>query len=239
MAKQNKCARNQGFSSRLGYDKCFIDEDIERSVGPLLYTMDPNRINNCNACLSVFGPRGGKNGYGVSTAVGHTTAPAQDLVDVDSILSNRNVIASKCKDGNVNTIDVSKFQLQNANQCNDFLDPLSTHLSNPPGTYRGMGVNRFYDLHTQPQANIFWDFSINTSLEARDNYAEKIPRPFPQDLALPIEKRGAVKSVQCFVTTDATPYTGIYKSNANSGSYNYDPRNRGIFNDGLHSVKPY
>ena len=82
---------NIGHSSRLPYDRCAYSDSLQESVGPLLYNLDPTQINNCNACLSVFGPRtsSGPRSYGVSTTVGHVTAPSQQLVDVESILSNR------------------------------------------------------------------------------------------------------------------------------------------------------
>lgn len=192
MALLNKGV-NIGHSSRLTYDKCYIEDDIAQSVNPLLYKLDPNQINNCEACLSVFGPRGSHNGYGVSTTVGHRTSPAQDLVDVESILSNRNVVASKCKDGKVNDIDVTKFHLQHARVCNDFLDPIASHLTNPPQNYRELAINRFYDLPTHPQANIFWDFSVNTHLESIDNYREAVPRLIRYDPALPREFKGTNK----------------------------------------------
>ncbi len=186
---------NIGHSSRLPYDKCAYDDQLSESVGPLLYRLNPQQINSCNSCLSVFGPRssGGPRSYGVSTSMGHVTAPSQQLVDTESILSNRNVIASKCKDGKVNDIDVTKFQLQHARICNDFLDPVATHLTNPASNYRGMSINRFYDLPKNPQANIFYDQQINTKLEAKDNYRERIPRLMKYDPALPQELRGKNK----------------------------------------------
>jgi len=182
----------QGHSSKLIYDKCSYDDFLSESVGPLLYQLNPIRINNCNACLSVFGPRtrSGASSFGVSTTTGHTTATAQDLIDVDSILSNRNVIASKCKDGKVNDIDITKFQLQHARTCNDFLDPIATHLTNPSKNYKGMSINRFYDLNKPAQANIYWDCAINTKLEAKDNYRERVPRLVRYDPTLPAELRG-------------------------------------------------
>ena len=176
-----------GHASRMTYDRCFYEDELAQSVGPLLYKMNPNQINNCDACLSVFGPRSGHNGYGNSTTVGHTTAPAQDLVDVESILLNRNVIASKCKDGKVNDIDVTKFQLQHARICNDYLDPVATHLTNPSANYREMAINRFYDLPTHPQANIYYDSAVNTQLESKDNYKERVPRGKRYDPSLPRE----------------------------------------------------
>ena len=184
---------NIGHSSKLGYDKCAYDDYLAESTAPILYKLNPNQINSCGACLSVFGPRGGHNGYGVSTTVGHTTAPAQDLIDVDSILSNRNVLASKCKDGKVNDIDVTKFQLQHARVCNDFLDPLATHLTNPPANYRGMSINRFEDLPTPAQSVIYWPEMVNTSLEAKDNYVERVPKTRSYDRALPQELKGTQK----------------------------------------------
>lgn len=179
-----------GHSGKLAYDNCFINDDIEQSVGPLLYRLNANQIDNCQACLSVFGPRTGRNGYGDSTTVGHTVAPAQDLVDVESILSNRNVIASKCKDGKVNDINVLDFKLQHARTCNDFLDPIATHLTNPPTTYREIAVSRFYDLPTNPQMNIFWNFAVNSQLEAKDNFFDRKPKLPRSDPTLPKEYKG-------------------------------------------------
>lgn len=186
------CGINFGHSSRLLYDKCAYNDFLSTSVGPMLYKLNPNQINNCQACLSVFGPRtsSGPNSYGVSTAVGHVTAPSQKLVDVESILSNRNVIASKCKDGKVNDIDINRFHLQNARVCNDFLDPLATHLTHPPANYRGIAMDRFYDLDRLPQANIFYDYARNSRLEARDNYVEKIPRLLKYDMTHPKALKG-------------------------------------------------
>jgi len=48
-----------------------------------------------------------------------------------------------------------------------------------------MSVNRFFDLPKNPQANIFYDFAINTNLEAIDNYRERVPKLIKFDPALP------------------------------------------------------
>jgi len=189
---------NIGHSSRLPYDKCAYDDYLSESVAPLMYKLNPGQIKNCDGCLSVFGPRsrGGPISYGVSTTVGNTYAPAQKLVDVESILTNRNVISSKCKDGKVNDIDINKFKLQHARICSDFLDPIATHLTNPPQNYRGMSINRFHDLPKNAQANIYWDSSINSQLEAKDNYRECVPKFNAYDSSLPKELKGNNKSCQ-------------------------------------------
>lgn len=188
-----------GHSSRLSYDKCSYDDYLSESVSPLLYKLNPNQVNNCNSCLSVFGPRSGiaGNSKGVSTLVGDVTMPSQELVDLESILSNRNVIASKCKDGKVNDIDVTKFNLQHARICNDFLDGVSSRLTNPSKNYKGMSINRFYDLPKNPQANIFYDFAVNTKLEAKDNYRERVPSLIRFDPALPNEFTENLTVGQC------------------------------------------
>lgn len=187
--------RSQGYSSKTIYDKCYNDESIERSVGPLLYKLSPHAINNCNSCLSTFGPRAsggtsnGVMGYGVSTSTGrNVTAPAQQLVDVDSILSNRNLITSRCKDGDLNPINPGMLKLQHARVCNDFLDPISTHLTMPPYLHREIAINRFYNLHTFPQEPIYWNIARNTSLETKDNYVIRLPKLMKYDPSLPVEQ---------------------------------------------------
>jgi hypothetical protein len=192
-----------GHSSRDKYDKCYYDDYLMESTGPLLYKLDPNQINNCSSCLSVFGTRSGHNGYGVSTTVdAHITAPAQQLVDVDSILSNRNVVAGRCKKSKVNDIDVNEFKLVHPTVCNSFLDPIATHLTNPAQNYRSMAINRFFNLPKPAQTNIFYNFAVNSQLEAKDNYKERIPRLRAYDASLPRELKGRNPPMRC-VGSDA------------------------------------
>ncbi len=179
-----------GHSSRLPYDEMAYTDRLSESVSPLAYRLNPNQIESCSSCLSLFGPRASHNGVGVSTFVGQTTAPAQDLTDLESILTNRNVLASKTKASEVNDIDVTKFKLQHARICNDFLDPISTLLTDPTQNYRGMSINRFYDLDRPVQNVIYWPDQRNTSLEAKDNYQVQYRAPIAVDRTLPVELRG-------------------------------------------------
>jgi len=167
---------NIGHSSRLGYDSCAYSDKLEESVGPLGYRLDPNWQENCQQCLSTLGPRSSYMGQGVSSAVGHPIATSQKLVDVESILSNRNVKTSKCRRDNLNPINVTKFGVQHLRVCNDYLNPLSSRLTYPAANYRDMAVNRFYNLDRNPQTNVFYDFAVNTKLEAKDNFIVDIPR---------------------------------------------------------------
>jgi hypothetical protein len=167
---------NFGLSTKLQYDPCFITDDTEQSTQPLLSILDPNRVKNNEQCLSTLGPRAGHNGYGDNIPIENPgLTPAQELVDIDSIMSNRNVKQSRCKNGNVNPIDVFKFKTYDSKECNSFLNPLETINSDPKQNYREISINRFYDLNINPQVNIYYDGAVNTQLEAKDNYANPYP----------------------------------------------------------------
>lgn len=181
--------QNIGHSSRLAYDDCYYRDRLSESTGPLGYRLDVNRIYNCDECLSTLGPRSSYMGNGVSSYVGHPPATSQGLVDVESILSNRNVKTSRCKTAKVNDIDVTKFKLKHMRICNSELDPMSTKLSYPAQNYRDTAINRFYNLDRNPQENIFWDFAIDTKLEAKDNFMQELPRP-RKIRGLPVELKG-------------------------------------------------
>jgi hypothetical protein len=180
----NPSKLNIGHSGRLGYDQCAYSDRLQESVGPLGYRLDPNWQENCNQCLSTLGPRSSYMGQGVSTASGFPIATAQKLVDVESVLSNRNVKNTKCRRDGVNPINVTKFGVQHQRVCGDFLNPLSSRLTYPTANYRDMAVNRFYDLDRNPQVNIFYDFAVNTKLEAKDNFVTDVPNIWANQMNL-------------------------------------------------------
>jgi hypothetical protein len=197
---QNKL--NIGNFSRLSYDECAYPDKLKESVSPAQYRLSPDQMYNCNSCLSDFGPRSSNNGRGNDVSRNGETgyAASQDLVDVDSILSNRNVKQSKCKTGHVNPIDVTKYKLNNVKLCSNYLNPEASRLSYPASNYRDMPIDRFYNLYRNPQANIFWDGAVNTRLEAKDNMVVDIPVPWV-DRTAPNEVKG-VK--QCGINVSCT-----------------------------------
>lgn len=186
---------NIGHSSRLDYDKCAYDDYLSESVGPGIYRMNPHQIHNTNRCTSIYGPRA--SSHGVSTVVGgkKEIAPRQANIDIDSILSNRSILTSKCKDGNVNDIDVNEYRLQHVPQCNNFLDPVNSRLTNPSKNYRGMAINRFIDIPNNPQNVVFYDWAINSQLEAKDNFSPSIPKQIDQEAGMPRPKKQKNKHV--------------------------------------------
>lgn len=197
--KSNVCTNsgfNYGYSGNLAYDPEFIRDDIEQSTAPLMSILDPNRVKNCSQCLSLNGPRASHNGWGNSIPIAEPSiTPAQDLIDIDSIMSNRNVKQDRSKKGHVNMVDVFKFKTYNAKLCDRGLDPLNSTLTYPKQLYREMSINRFYDLNINPQVNIFYPWAVNSQLEAKDNYDYPYPYFVGMDETLPKPLKG--KSQPC------------------------------------------
>jgi hypothetical protein len=202
---------NIGYSSRLGYDKCAYDDKLKESTDPLSYRLYPGYIQSCNECLSTLGPRSGHNGVESSTPVGYPFATAQQLTDVESVLSNRNMKKSKCRKYGSNNIDVNKLELKHARICGDYLNPESSRLSYPVYNYREIATNRFYDLHRDPQANIFWDFAENTRLEAKDEYNPEVPYINEVDEVLPKNLKGTARGCKDNLCTSYCPKSTLKK----------------------------
>ena len=211
--KTNVCTNsgfNYGYSSNLSYDQSFIHDDIEQSTAPLLSILDPNRVKNCSQCLSLNGPRASHNGWGDSIPIANPSiTPAQDLIDIDSIMSNRNVRQDRSKKGHVNMVDVFKFKTYDAKLCDRGLDPLNSTLTYPKQLYREMSINRFYDLNINPQVNIYYDWAKNSQLEAKDNYDYPYPYSIDMDESLPKPLKN--KARPCKTKCEANCNTDVYK----------------------------
>lgn len=189
-------AFSAGYFSNPMYDKCYYPERYEESTAPFSYITNTNQIYNENACLSTLGARSGYMGVGVSTISGNVPAVSQHNIDVDSILTNRNVLISSCKKGKVNPIDVTKFSAKNLSICNDDLYSENTRLTHPSMFYRGVPINRFYDPIRNPQKNIFFDYATNTVLEAKDNYRFKMPMSLNNNFQLSGDSSWKPKSIK-------------------------------------------
>jgi len=186
-----------GHSSRLIYDDCYYPDSLSESIEPGNYKLQEYQISNCNACLSTLGPRSDRYGFGVSTtAPFKNAAHSQDLTDDESFLSGRTLRASKCRNGKVSIIDMNELKLNDAKICDRQLVSEHTHLTHPAKNYRDVPINRFYNLFRDPQANIFYDFAVNTTLEAKDNFIPVGPKILPQKAVLPKEEN-----------CDKSPYT--------------------------------
>jgi hypothetical protein len=131
-------------------------------------------------------------------------------------MSNRNVKQSRCKRGKVNDIDVFKFKTYDCKECDRQLDPLSSVLTYPKQLYREMSINRFYDLNLNPQKNIFYNWAVNSQLEATDNY----DNPYPYFISMD-ETNGVLPSS---ITEEdknriCVPSEGVNVYNRNTNSF--------------------
>ena len=75
-------------SNRLKYDTCAYKKNLDQSVGPLSYVMNPMKYENCNKCRMELGIVGGNN---VSQIKGN-------LVDLECDLRGQTRAASLCPD---------------------------------------------------------------------------------------------------------------------------------------------
>lgn len=188
---KNYCRINVpiGKYTRLSYDNCAYDDKLDDSVGPLQYIMDANKVRNCEACLP---QTGSMLKYGVAIPPDNNepgSVQNGNLINLESILTNRNVKNSRCKRNGINPINPTAYKFKNPRMCNKFMNPVSTRLEDPSANYRDLSINRFHDLNRNPQANLFWNFETNTSLEAKDNYDHEIPRPWSNLASMPKPKK--------------------------------------------------
>jgi len=175
-----------GQFTRLPYTDDAYEDKQFISVGTGNYRVDPSNMYNEQYCLSTDGPRYTHMGPTNSTQNKLTgKAFSQELVDLESILTNRNVPTSKARTGHLNPINPTKdTTLYNTPECGRQLIPEYSKLQDPPCNYRDMGINRFYNPVRDLQQNIFYDFAVNTRLEVKDNYTLERRVPW-RELAQP------------------------------------------------------
>lgn len=170
-------------STRKFYDECSVNLYYKQSTDPLSYRLSPNYANNCQKCYTDNGPRGQDMNVSVITN--------ENLIDVDSLLSNRSKVASDCGDGLVTDINFKNYQKYHLPVCNRFMNRNDTRLTHPIHNYRGMTIDWYFSPRVNnrdEQCNIFWDFSENTRLTAKDSYRPDIPMPMSSFPSLPKEK---------------------------------------------------
>lgn len=187
-----------GHSSRLPYDNCAYPDKLSESTSPINYQLNKDYIHNCNRCLNSngAGPRATTMGFGDGTLFTVGQTPANDLVDVDSICKNLNVKSSRCKKGKYNSVNLATKKQQNYNICTNFTNPEFSRLSYPASNYRDVSVNRFYNLHQNPQEPIFWDTARNSRLESKDNWFPDLPDLW-EDYSVPKCYNGSVPKWSC------------------------------------------
>jgi hypothetical protein len=185
--------------SRLNYDNAAYAEQVRESTYGLNYQLSSYAGVNCNAC---FPP------YQLASDIA-AGVPGGDI-DLDSVLTGRTKINSRASVyRNPDPIDgFSPAIPSQASEayCNPYVETEYSRFTNPAMLYKGIKQDRFVPLHQDPQCNIFWDFSLNTRQQARDNFRTPWQVPIGQKDNLPNIKLGPKKLCVDGVNCPYAPY---------------------------------
>lgn len=170
-------------SSRMRYDYPAYEEELQRSTNPLLYNLFPGYGHHCNECFPASGPM---NTHGVNVVYGKE-------IDVDSIMSGRTVLNSKANDFSQPT--PLNYNTKKSPECDKYIETEYSRFTHPIQNYRGLYPDRFYPLNQDPQCHIFWNFEVNSKLQAKDNHRAlfQIPLENGDDL-VPNDRLGKKKN---------------------------------------------
>jgi|UniRef100_A0A6C0ITW7 hypothetical protein len=140
--------------SRINYDQCAYDLQINRSVAPGNYRLFPGSVDNCNKCYPYNQPSNSKEQ--VSVARSNCDTGFGSLATVESELTNRTNYLEKCnKEGKNN--GYLKAKVFHKPLCAKTIESEDTRFTNPLDNYRGMSLTGFYFnpyLHVNPQCQI-------------------------------------------------------------------------------------
>lgn len=165
-------------STRIPYDECAYREEVKQSIIPGHYHLYDGQYENNGKCILYSGPRNTRT-YNSSEI---SQVERNSLVDVDSILSGRNVPLTKCMDGR--TLEdlnkqYSKVSIQDPKLCSDFLLPTESRYSHPADNIKGMPCTGCFPLEypfIDPKEFVFWGHNgiprngLGTRNFVKDNY---------------------------------------------------------------------
>lgn len=173
---------------RLTYDQCYIDEETKQSIKPGEYKLYYGQNSNDKVCHSVDGPRNNR----MRNSSENPKNTLGDRTEMESILTNRDLPASKCSKGRT-VAEKRKLlarDLESHVRCDDYLNSQHSRLNVPIDNFRGLSTidlqldfpiiepqnNVFYGHNetTLPDQNMNSRFGNNTRLEAKDTYKKSI-----------------------------------------------------------------
>lgn len=180
---------NHPNDTRLNYDSCSYTEKLKRTIGPGLYKLN-TPFNDCSKCGPIL-PDDPSLRY---QSYGPNTCTIKSTVDDSSELLGLNYKKSKCNaDDYVPGKYTSTSSCLSKNGGRDcFVPREDTRLSNPIGTLRGTGINRFEWLCHDPQERAIEGFDripVNYRMVAKDNHVPIIETPQEQTIFFPTFKK--------------------------------------------------
>ena len=140
--------------SRINYDQCAYDLQLERSVAPGNYRLFPGYVDNCNKCYPYNQPHTSKEH--VSIARKDCDTGFGSLVDAESKITNRVNTLEHCNKKGKND-DYKNTQVFHKPLCDRTLESEDTRFTFPIDTYRGMSLTSYAFtpyLHVNPQCHI-------------------------------------------------------------------------------------
>lgn len=165
--------------TKLPYDSCAYTKDLQESEDVGKYMLNTPK-NDCGE--NCFHPsphiRLDKKNIGM--------CKNKSIVDVHSELLGLNMKLSECP--SKRTIDPLYCENAFLKDCeNTFLSAEETKISNPPGTLRGTGWNRWEWLCSNPQDNAIVPFETNIQNKTivKDNHRPCLPTLKNSDPVLP------------------------------------------------------
>jgi len=139
--------------SRINYDQCAYDLQLDRSIGPGNYRLFPGYADNYNNCYPYNQPTNSKDQ--VSVARDNCNTGFGELTEAESELTNRKKYLEKCNKKGKND-GYKKSKIYHKPLCNKTLESEDTRFTNPLDNYRGMSLTGFYFtpyLHINPQCH--------------------------------------------------------------------------------------
>lgn len=137
--------------SRINYDQCAYDLQLDRSTAPGNYRLFPGQVDSCNKCYPYNQPNGSSEH--TSMARDNCDTGYGSLADVESEITNRKKYLEKCNKEGKND-GYRKAKVYHKPLCDKTLESEDTRFSNPLDNYRGMSLTGFYFtpyLHVNPQ----------------------------------------------------------------------------------------
>lgn len=160
--------------TRTEFDGCNYTQKLKQSEGPGRYRLFRGQSESCAPCMIANGPRNDRWRVGSEA---ESVAKA-DLVDLESLLTNRSYSLSKCP--NDRTLYDKQAHLQKlarskqAVSCDPTMDTQYSRLTHPLEDYRERHAARWEFPIIDPVEFVWtWNQPINTSLYIRDLTLQK------------------------------------------------------------------
>ena len=169
--------------SSIKNDECSYEEQLMRSMGPGLYTLNTYG-NDCKPCAQDISP----DPYFRYQKYGSKTCPPGTTTNDESELRGLNYKNSNCSTNKYQPGSYSASGCKiygKSENCGNFTE--DTRLSNNACNLRGTGWNRWewHCIDPQDRVLIPFDYNINNRLVVKDNHRPCIPTPVDVNMSLP------------------------------------------------------